>query len=81
MSADSPTSPTGSKPKSQVYNGGCHCGAVKFTVKTSPPVEDGPVTNCNCSSLLPRTAKISTKLTDRCRFNLPHQWLPDGVPT
>ncbi|KIW99923.1 uncharacterized protein Z518_10851 [Rhinocladiella mackenziei CBS 650.93] len=43
----SPISPT--KPKSQTYEGGCHCGKVKFTVKLSPPVEDGPVTSCNCS--------------------------------
>ncbi|KAJ4538481.1 hypothetical protein HRR83_004712 [Exophiala dermatitidis] len=41
------SSPT--KPKSKTYNGSCHCGRVKFTMKLSPPVEDGPVTNCNCS--------------------------------
>lgn len=44
----SPTSPT-AKPKSKTYEGACHCGKVKFTMKLSPPVEDGLVTNCNCS--------------------------------
>ena len=48
MSAESPISPGGSKPRSQTYEGGCHCGNVKFSVKTSPPVEEGPVTSCNC---------------------------------
>lgn len=47
--SDSPTSPTGNKPKSQVYEGGCHCGAVKFTAKISPPVDEGSVTSCNCT--------------------------------
>jgi hypothetical protein len=28
------------------YNGGCHCGAVRFVVKASPEPE---VENCNCS--------------------------------
>ncbi|RVX67632.1 hypothetical protein B0A52_08161 [Exophiala mesophila] len=46
-SAGSPISPT--KPKSQVYDGACHCGNIQFSVKISPPVEDGPVTSCNCS--------------------------------
>ena len=38
-----------SKPKSATYQGRCHCGAVQFSMKLSPPVEDGPVTKCNCS--------------------------------
>jgi len=45
--ATSPISPT--KPKSSTYEGSCHCGQVRFTVKVSPPVEDGLVTSCNCS--------------------------------
>ncbi|KAI1614895.1 Mss4-like protein [Exophiala viscosa] len=45
--SNTPVSPT--KPKSQTYDGQCHCGKIKFTVKLSPPIEDGPVTNCNCS--------------------------------
>jgi len=49
MSASSPTSPTGSKPKAGTYDGSCHCGKVTFTMKMSPPVEDGKVTSCNCS--------------------------------
>ncbi|KIW34081.1 uncharacterized protein PV07_00881 [Cladophialophora immunda] len=44
----SPISPT-AKPKSKSYEGSCHCGRVRFTMKLSPPVEDGPVTSCNCS--------------------------------
>jgi len=44
----SPISPT-VKPKSKSYEGQCHCGRVKFNMKLSPPVEDGPVTSCNCS--------------------------------
>jgi hypothetical protein len=46
--ADTPTSPTIGKAKSQTYEGQCHCGKVKFSVKLSPPVEDGLVTSCNC---------------------------------
>lgn len=44
----SPISPT-AKPKSKTYEGSCHCGKVKFSMKLSPPVEDGLVTSCNCS--------------------------------
>lgn len=48
--ATSPTTPGGStKPRSAVYTGGCHCGRIEFTVKLSPPVEEGPVTSCECS--------------------------------
>lgn len=34
----------------KTYNANCHCGAVRFTVTLSPPLEDGyKPTNCNCS--------------------------------
>jgi hypothetical protein len=46
--AKTPTSPLVGKAKSQVYEGQCHCGKVKFSVKLSPPVEEGLVTSCNC---------------------------------
>ena len=46
--AETPTSPSIGKAKSQTYEGQCHCGKVKFSVKLSPPVEDGLVTSCNC---------------------------------
>lgn len=46
--AKTPTSPLVGKAKSQVYEGQCHCGKVKFSVKLSPPVEEGVVTSCNC---------------------------------
>ena len=50
MSSRTPTSPLGtSKPKSATYAGRCHCGAVQFSMKLSPPVEQGSVTSCNCS--------------------------------
>lgn len=51
MSDDTPLSPTTGRPlpKSQNYQGGCHCGKVSYTVKLSPPVTEMPVTKCNCS--------------------------------
>jgi hypothetical protein len=74
MSAENPTTPGGSKPKSKQYEGGCHCGRIRYfsspsflsilqpqstihltiilnsyTIKISPPLEEGPVTSCNCS--------------------------------
>lgn len=51
MSDDTPVSPTTGRPvpRSQTYDGGCHCGAISYTVKLSPPLSDMPVTRCNCS--------------------------------
>ncbi|KIW60811.1 hypothetical protein PV05_00998 [Exophiala xenobiotica] len=47
--SDTPISPTTGRPKSKTYEGQCHCGRIKFSMKHSPPIEDGPVTSCNCS--------------------------------
>lgn len=51
MSDDTPVSPiTGRpRPRSENYEGGCHCGAVSYTVKLSPPLSEGVVSQCNCS--------------------------------
>lgn len=51
MADDTPISPTTGRrvPKSQTYEGGCHCGKVSYTVKLSPPLTEMPVTRCNCS--------------------------------
>ncbi|KAF2452922.1 Mss4-like protein [Lineolata rhizophorae] len=35
--------------ESGVYDGNCHCGAVRYTVKLSPPLPEYVVTQCNCS--------------------------------
>jgi hypothetical protein len=37
--------------KSKTYTGGCHCGANRYTVRISPPLDDPEATilNCNCS--------------------------------
>ncbi|KIW05881.1 uncharacterized protein PV09_03077 [Verruconis gallopava] len=38
-------------PESKTYTGGCHCGANKFSIPISPPL-DSPeqnLMNCNCS--------------------------------
>ncbi|KAI1269618.1 glutathione-dependent formaldehyde-activating enzyme [Xylariaceae sp. FL1019] len=32
------------------YEGGCHCGYIKFTVTLSPSLEEYKVMNCNCSA-------------------------------
>ncbi|KAI9845286.1 MAG: hypothetical protein M1838_001809 [Thelocarpon superellum] len=40
---------TDAPPTSKTYNGGCHCGAVDFTVKLAPPLEEQAVMSCNCS--------------------------------
>jgi len=38
---------------SKQYTGGCHCGAVTYTVTVSPPLEKGKeVYLCNCRFLL-----------------------------
>ncbi|KAI9678278.1 MAG: hypothetical protein M1817_006223 [Caeruleum heppii] len=34
---------------SKSYNGNCHCGAIKYTVALSPPLEEQKVMSCNCS--------------------------------
>ena len=48
MSAGTPSSPTGSKPISQTYEGGCHCGRVKYVSSSSsnvqPPLTISPDT-------------------------------------
>lgn len=31
------------------YNGGCHCGDIRFTFKLSPPLDEAAVIDCNCS--------------------------------
>ena len=32
------------------YDGNCHCGAVRYTLKLSPPLSEGyEVVNCSCS--------------------------------
>ncbi|KAK5079512.1 hypothetical protein LTR70_006504 [Exophiala xenobiotica] len=51
MSSETPISPTTGKaiPRSQYYEGGCHCGNVRYTVKLSPPLDEMPVTQCTCS--------------------------------
>ncbi|KAI0832985.1 Mss4-like protein [Hypoxylon sp. FL0890] len=36
--------------KSGTYEGGCHCGYIKFSVTLSPPLPEHKVLNCNCSS-------------------------------
>ena len=37
-------------PEKETYRANCHCGAVRFTVTLSPPLEDGYTPcNCNCS--------------------------------
>ncbi|PYH97883.1 hypothetical protein BO71DRAFT_317572 [Aspergillus ellipticus CBS 707.79] len=35
--------------ESSFHKGNCHCGAVRFTVRVSPPLHEYPVMNCNCS--------------------------------
>ena len=44
-----PNATTGSE--SQTYNASCHCGAFKYTVEISPPLEAASIslTECNCS--------------------------------
>lgn len=42
----SPTSSASTATKS--YDGNCHCGAVRYTVQTTP-LESQKVTRCNCS--------------------------------
>ncbi|KAI0161541.1 glutathione-dependent formaldehyde-activating enzyme [Xylariaceae sp. FL1272] len=42
--AEEPPKSTGS------YEGGCHCGYIKFTVTLSPSLEEYTVLNCNCSA-------------------------------
>lgn len=51
MADDTPVSPTTGRPvpRFQNYDGGCHCGAISYTVKLSPPLPDGVVSQCNCS--------------------------------
>jgi hypothetical protein len=46
-----PTVPFMEGKPSKTYNGGCHCGAVKYAVTISPPLDDPTqvVTACNCS--------------------------------
>ena len=46
-----PTVPFMEGKPSKTYNGGCHCGAVKYAVTISPPLDDPTqvVTTCNCS--------------------------------
>ncbi|KAI1136728.1 hypothetical protein F5Y05DRAFT_414983 [Hypoxylon sp. FL0543] len=36
--------------KRKTYEGGCHCGYIKFSVTLSPPLPEYKVMNCNCSS-------------------------------
>lgn len=38
--------PTG---KYSDHKANCHCGALKFTFSISPPLDDYPVVECNCS--------------------------------
>lgn len=51
--SQSPMSPSVGKAKYETYEGQCHCGKVAFSVKLSPPVEEGLVTSCNCKYLIP----------------------------
>ncbi|KAH7408389.1 Mss4-like protein [Phaeosphaeria sp. MPI-PUGE-AT-0046c] len=48
--AELPTAPVAEAP-SKKYNASCHCGAFKYTVEASPPLDDpaAEVTICNCS--------------------------------
>lgn len=47
-------SPAPAAAPSETYNGSCHCGKVKYTVKQSPPLTDPSVEvgECNCSICL-----------------------------
>jgi hypothetical protein len=36
----------------ETLNGNCHCGAVRFAIKISPPLKGYPVVSCNCSICL-----------------------------
>ena len=35
--------------ESSFHKANCHCGAVRFTVRLSPPLKEYPVKSCNCS--------------------------------
>ncbi|KAJ5653955.1 hypothetical protein N7490_000958 [Penicillium lividum] len=35
--------------ESSSHKGNCHCGAVRFSFKLSPPLHEYPVNSCNCS--------------------------------
>lgn len=41
-----PPAPTS---ESSFHKANCHCGAVRFTVKLSPPLNEYPTSSCNCS--------------------------------
>ncbi|KAH7086817.1 Mss4-like protein [Paraphoma chrysanthemicola] len=43
-----PTAPDADAPK-QTYSASCHCGAFKYTVTASPPLDQAEVMECNCS--------------------------------
>ncbi|KAI1769674.1 Mss4-like protein [Hypoxylon sp. FL1150] len=38
------------KKESGTYEGGCHCGYIKFAITLSPPLPEYKVLNCNCSA-------------------------------
>lgn len=35
--------------RSEVYEAGCHCGKISFSMKLSPPLDEYKVLSCNCS--------------------------------
>ncbi|KAI1388919.1 uncharacterized protein F4822DRAFT_262292 [Hypoxylon trugodes] len=39
----------GGQEESGTYEGGCHCGYIKFSVTLSPPLPEYTVMNCSCS--------------------------------
>lgn len=45
-----PTAPSPDAPK-KTYNASCHCGAFRYSVAVSPPLDDSNavVMECNCS--------------------------------
>ncbi|OOQ86682.1 DUF636 domain protein [Penicillium brasilianum] len=69
------------------YEGSCHCGQVKYTVRISPPISEQTVMQCNCSicyingylMIYPKTADVTFHHADDAvkeyRFaskNVPH---------
>lgn len=69
----------------RAYDGSCHCGQVKFSMKISPPISEQTVIQCNCTvnHLLLNFASQSDMLIDyttELRLHLPYQRLPHGLP-
>lgn len=45
----SETAPEANRKKSAVYEAGCHCGHIGFSVTMTPPLDEQEVLECNCS--------------------------------